>query len=106
MIWRRRGGEPDGIVSGSPFAHLELRQSICQNAVAEFRFPLRFSKAISFLPRFVIGAFRLSSLGFLDTFDLLDSSLAALPEKFLQLALVSFVSVLACDLRLQKSAIA
>jgi hypothetical protein len=50
--------------------------------------------------------FRLSSIGFLDTFDLFDSSRAALPENFLQLALLSFVSVLVCDLPLQKSAIA
>jgi hypothetical protein len=50
--------------------------------------------------------FRLSSFGFLDTFDLFDSSRAALPENFLQLALLSFVSVLVCDLPLQKSAIA
>jgi hypothetical protein len=45
-------------------------------------------------------------IGFLDTFDLFDSSRAPLPENFLQLALLSFVSVLVCDLRLQKSAIA
>jgi hypothetical protein len=50
--------------------------------------------------------FRLSNLGFLDTFDLFDSSRAALPENFLQLPLLSFVSVLECDLPLQKSAIA
>jgi hypothetical protein len=49
---------------------------------------------------------RLSSIGFLDTFDLFDSSLAALPENFLQSALLSFVSVLVCDLLLQKSPIA
>jgi hypothetical protein len=49
---------------------------------------------------------RLSSFGFLDTFDLFDSSLVALPGNFLQLALLSFASVLACDLRLQKSATA
>jgi len=48
----------------------------------------------------------MSSIGFLDTFDPFDSSRAALPENFLQLALLSFVSVLVCDLRLQKSAIA
>jgi hypothetical protein len=50
--------------------------------------------------------FRLSSIGFLDTFDLFDSSRAALPGNFLQLPLLSFVSVLVCDLPLQKSAIA
>jgi hypothetical protein len=50
--------------------------------------------------------FRPSSIGFLDTFDLFDSSRAALPENFLQLALLSFVSVLVCDLRLHKSAVA
>jgi hypothetical protein len=55
---------------------------------------------------FVFGAFRLSSIGFLDTFDLFDSSRAALPENFLQLPLLSFVSVLVCDLPLEKSAIA
>ncbi len=52
------------------------------------------------------SAFRLSSIGFLDTFDLFDSSRVALPENFLLLALLSFVSVLVCDLLLQKSAIA
>jgi hypothetical protein len=50
--------------------------------------------------------FRLSSIGFLDTFDLFDRSRVALPGIFLQLALLSFVSVLVCDLPLQKSAIA
>ena len=50
--------------------------------------------------------FQLSSIGFLDTFDLFDSSRAALSENFLQLSLLSFMSVLVCDLRLQKSAIA
>jgi hypothetical protein len=48
----------------------------------------------------------MSSIGFLDTFDLFNSSRAALPENFLQLALLSFVSVLVCDLRSRKSAIA
>jgi hypothetical protein len=51
----------------------------------------------------------MSSIGFLDTFDPFDpfdSSRAALPENFLQLALLGFRSVLACDLRLRKSAIA
>jgi hypothetical protein len=48
----------------------------------------------------------LSRTGLLDTFDLFDSSCAALPENFLQLPLLSFVSVLACDLPLEKSAIA
>ena len=41
---------------------------------------------------------KLSSIGFLDTFDLFDSSRAALPENFLQLPLLSFVSVLVRDL--------
>jgi hypothetical protein len=50
--------------------------------------------------------FRLSSFGFLDTFDLFDSSRAVLPRNFLQLALLSFASVLVCDLPLQKSAVA
>jgi hypothetical protein len=49
---------------------------------------------------------RMSSIGFLDTFDPFDSPHAALPENFLQLALLSFVSVLVCHLLLQKSAIA
>jgi hypothetical protein len=49
---------------------------------------------------------RLSSFGFLDTFDLFDSSRAALPRNFLQLALLSFVSVLVGELPFQKSAIA
>jgi hypothetical protein len=48
----------------------------------------------------------MSSIGFLDTFDLFDSSRAALAENFLQLALLSFLSVLVCDLRLHKLAIA
>jgi hypothetical protein len=51
----------------------------------------------------------MSSIGFLgtfDPFDPFDSSRAALPENFLQLALLGFRSVLACDLRLRKSAIA
>jgi hypothetical protein len=49
---------------------------------------------------------RLSGLGFLDSFDLFDSSRAALPEYFLQLPLLSFVAVLACDLPFEKRAIA
>jgi hypothetical protein len=61
---------------------------------------------MSFLLSFVIGAFRLSSFGFLDTFDLFDSSHAAPPRNFLQLPLLSFVSALVCDLPLQKSEIA
>jgi hypothetical protein len=48
---------------------------------------------------------RLLSFGFLVTFDLFDSSRAALPRNFLQLPLLSFVSILVCDLPLQKSAI-
>jgi hypothetical protein len=56
------------------------------------------SYAIPLLLPFVFGAFRLSSIGFLDTFDLFDSSLAALPGNFLQLPLLSFVSVVVCDL--------
>jgi hypothetical protein len=52
------------------------------------------------------GRIRLSSIGFLDTFDAFDSFRAALPENFLQLVLLSVVSVLVCDLLLQKSAIA
>jgi hypothetical protein len=50
--------------------------------------------------------FHLSSIGFLDTLDLFDSSRATPPENFLQLPLLSFVSVLVCDLPLQRSAIA
>jgi len=41
-----------------------------------------------------------------DTFDPFDSSRTALPENFLQLPLLSFVSILVRDLPLQKSAIA
>jgi hypothetical protein len=48
----------------------------------------------------------MSRIGFLDTFDPFDSSRAALPENFLQLALLGFVSALVCDLRLHNSAIA
>jgi hypothetical protein len=59
---------------------------------------LHLSQAISFRLPFVFGALRLSSIGFLDTFDLFDSSRAALPENFLQLPLLSFVSVLVRDL--------
>jgi hypothetical protein len=40
----------------------------------------------------------MSSIGFLDTFDLFNSCRAALPENFLQLPLLSFVSVLVSDL--------
>jgi hypothetical protein len=66
-----------------------------------------FSQEVtSLLPLLSGWQFRLSNLGFLDTFDLFDSSRAALPENFLQLPLLSFVSVLECDLPLQKSAIA
>jgi hypothetical protein len=39
-----------------------------------------------------------SGTGFLDTFDPFDSSCAELPRDFLDLALLSFASVLACDL--------
>ena len=77
-----------------------------KNAVAASRFPPYVSQAISFLLPFVFDAFRLSSIGFLDTFDLFDSSLVALPGNFLQLPLLSFVSVLVCDVHLGKSAIA
>jgi len=49
---------------------------------------------------------RLSSIGFLDTFDLFDSSPTALPENFLQLPLLSFVSVWYAICVLQKGAIA
>jgi hypothetical protein len=48
-------------------------------------FPAALSQAISFLLPFVIGAFRLSSFGFLDTFDLFDSARAAQPENFLSI---------------------
>jgi len=50
--------------------------------------------------------FRLWHFGFLDTFDLFDSSRAALPENVLQLPLLSFELVLVCDLPLEESAIA
>jgi len=83
-----------------------VTQSICQKCSSSDSFPSALSQAISFLLPFVFGAFRLSSIGFLDTFDLFDSSLAALSENFLQLPLLSFVSVLVCELPLQKSAIA
>jgi len=61
----------------------QLTQYICQKCSSGDSFPLHLSQAISFLLPFVIGAFRLSSIGFLDTFDLFDSSRAALPENFL-----------------------
>jgi hypothetical protein len=85
-----------------------MRQTLRQikDAAVITSFPLHLSQAISLLLPFVIGAFRLLSISFLDTFDLFDSSRAALPENFLQLPLLSFVSGLVCDLRLQKSAIA
>jgi hypothetical protein len=70
------------------------------------RFPLHVSQAISFLLPFVFGAFRPSNIGFLDTFDLFDSSRVALLGNFLQLPLLSFVSVLVSDLPLEKCAIA
>jgi hypothetical protein len=84
----------------------DLTQYICQKCSSGNSFSAAVSQAVSFLLPFVFGAFRLSSIGFLDTFDLFDSSLAALPGNFLQLPLLSFVSVLVCDLPLEKSAIA
>jgi hypothetical protein len=65
-----------------------------------------FSQTISSAAMCVIGAFLRSSIDFLDTFDMFDKSRAALPRTFLQLPLLSFMSVLECELPLQKSAIA
>jgi len=45
--------------------------------VAEIRFLLDFSQAISSLAPFVMGCFRLLSIAFFDTFDLFDSFRAA-----------------------------
>ena len=87
-------------LSGTPCSAIALTQYIGQKCGSSK------SQAIRFRLPFVFGAFWLSSIGFLDTFDLFDSSLAALPENLLQLALLSFVSVLVCGLPLQKSAIA
>jgi hypothetical protein len=74
--------------------------------IETFLLSVRFSNSYIALAMLSGWQFRLSSFGFLDTFDLFDNSRAALPENFLQLALLSFVSVLVCDLPLQKSAIA
>jgi hypothetical protein len=74
--------------------------------IESFFLSLLFSRSYIALAMLSGWQFRLSSFGFLDTFDLFDSSRAAPPENFLQSALLSFVSVLVCDLRLQKSAIA
>jgi hypothetical protein len=57
------------------------RNTFAKPAVAAIRFPLHFSQAISFLLPFVLGAFTLSRIGFLDTFDPFDSSRAAVPGK-------------------------
>ena len=93
-------------LSNTSCSAIALTQYICQKCGSGDSFPLHLSQAISFRLPFVFGAFRLSRVGFLDTFDLFDSSLAALPRNFLQLPLLSFVSVLVCDLPLEKSAIA
>jgi hypothetical protein len=75
-------------------------QKLPLGAIRRFCIFSAISRAIS------CWRFRLSSIGFLDTFDPFDSSRAALPENFLQLPLLSLVSVLVCDLPLEKSAIA
>ena len=93
-------------LSGTSCSAIPLTQYICQKCGSSNSFPLQLSQAISFRLPFAFGALRLSSIGFLDTFDLFDSSRAALPENFLQLPLLSFVSVLVRDLPLEKSAIA
>jgi hypothetical protein len=74
--------------------------------IESFFLSVLFSSGYIALAMLSSWQFRLSSIGFLDTFDLFDSSGAALPGNFLPLALLSFVSVLVCDLPWQKSAIA
>jgi hypothetical protein len=106
---RALGGaaEPTRVrLSGTSCSAIPLTQYICQKCGSSNSFPLHLSQAISFPLSFVFGALRLLSIGFLDTFDLFDSSLAALPGNFLQLPLLSLVSALVCDLPLEKSAIA
>jgi hypothetical protein len=93
-------------LSGTSCSAIVLTQYICQKCRSGDSFPLHLSQAISFRLPFVFGAFRLSSIGFLDTFDLFDGSLAALPGNILPLLLLSFVSVLVRDLPWIKSAIA
>jgi hypothetical protein len=85
---------------------LALTQYICQKCGSANSLPAAHFLAVSFLPPFVFGAFRLLRIGFLDTFDPFDSSCADLPTDFLDLALLSFVSHLVCGLPLEKSAIA
>jgi hypothetical protein len=89
-------------LSGTSCSAIALTQYIRQKCGSGDSFPLHLSQALSFRLPFVFGAFRLSSIGFLDTFDPFDSPLAALPENFLQLPLLSFVSVLVCDLPLER----
>jgi hypothetical protein len=74
--------------------------------IERFFLSVLFSKSLHRSCHAVWLAIPAVSIGFLDTFDLFDSSRASLPENFLQLSLLSFMSVLVCDLRLQKSAIA
>jgi hypothetical protein len=84
-------------LSGTSCSAIALTQYICQKCGSGDSFPYTFLKRLAFGCH-LFFAFRLSSIGFLDTFDLFDSSRAALPENFLQLPLLSFVSVLVRDL--------
>jgi hypothetical protein len=63
---------------------------------------LRQRTTLAFIDRQSISRRCTAVIGFLDTFDLFDSSRAALPGNFLRLPLLSFVSVLVCDLPLEK----
>jgi hypothetical protein len=83
---------------GTSCSEIPLTQYICQKCSSSNSFHVPLSQAITFRLPFVFGVLRLSRIGFLDTFDLFDSSRAALPENFLQLPLLSFMSVLVCDL--------
>jgi hypothetical protein len=67
---------------------------------------LHFSQGIRFPTPFLVDEFALSRSGFLDTFDPFDSSCTDLPGHFLDLAGLSFASLLVRDLPLEKSAIA
>ena len=93
-------------LSGTSCCAIALTQYICQKCGSGNSFPAAGFLSDSLSVAILFDDFRLPSIGFLDTFDLFDSSLAALRGNFLQLALLSFVSVLVCVLPLEKSAIA
>jgi hypothetical protein len=94
---RRSGADLSASVRRLVLA-IALTQYTCQKCGSRNSFPSHLSQAIRVRLPLVFCAFRLSSTGFLDTFDLFDSSLAARPGNFLQFPLLSFVSVLVCDL--------